>query len=98
MYNYCKERGFKSTVMSRLQGIFIGMFLWVFSYFVLILFNWSALFSCRSAAAASQGNRTSCADLSVIATEQSSGFLYTAFVYIFLLVLAAMVGHKVCCA
>ena len=99
MYNYCKERGFKSTVMSRLQGIFIGMFLWAFSYFVLILFNWGALFSCRSAAAASQGNRTSCAELSVIATEQSSGFLYTAFVYIFLLVLAAMVGHKVysCC-
>jgi hypothetical protein len=94
-YNYCKERGFKSTVMSRLQGIFISMFLWIFSYFVLILFNWAALFSCRGAAAASQHNVTSCADLSVIAADQSSGFLYTAFVYIFLLVLATMLGKQV---
>jgi hypothetical protein len=88
MYNYCVARGFKSTVMSRLQEIFIGMFLWAFSYFVLILFNWSALFSCRKA----------CADLSVIASEQDSGLLYLAFVYSFLLVLAAMVGQQVRCA
>ena len=85
MYNYCVARGFKSTVMSRLQEIFIGMFLWAFSYFVLVLFNWSALFSCRKA----------CSDLSVIASDQDSGFLYLAFVYSFLLVLAAMVGHQV---
>jgi hypothetical protein len=71
------------------------MFLWAFSYFVLVLFNWSALFSCRSAAAASQGNRSSCADLSVVASDQSSGFLYSAFVYSFLLVLAAMVSQQV---
>ncbi len=71
--------------MSRLQEILIGIFLWAFSYFVLILFNWSALFSCRKA----------CADLSVIATDQESGFLYLAFVYSFLLVLAAMVGQQV---
>ncbi len=95
MYKYCVARGFKSTVMSRLQEIFIGMFLWAFSYFVLILFNWSALFSCRSPSAASHGNSSSCADLSVVASEQSFGFLYAAFVYSFLLVLAGMVGTQV---
>jgi hypothetical protein len=96
MYHYCVSRGFKSTVMSRLQEIFIGVFLWAFSYFVLILFNWNALFSCRSAAAAAHSNSSSCADLSVVAADQSSGFLYASFVYSFLLVLAAMVGRQVC--
>jgi hypothetical protein len=95
MYKYCVARGFKSTVMSRLQEIFIGMFLWAFSYFVLVLFNWHALFTCRSASAASQGNTTSCAQLSVIATDQSFGFFYAAFVYSFLLVLTGMVGTQV---
>jgi hypothetical protein len=95
MYKYCVARGFKSTVMSRLQEIFIGMFLWAFSYFVLILFNWGALFSCRSPSAASRGNSSSCADLSVVASDQSFGFLYAAFVYSFLLVLAGMVGTQV---
>ncbi len=98
MYKYCVARGFKSTVMSRLREIFIGVFLWAFTYFVLILFNWGALFSCRSASDASQSNRTSCADLSVVASDQSFGFLYAAFVYSFLLVLAGMVGINVCCA
>ena len=77
------------------QAIFISLFLWVFSYFVLILFNWHALFTCSGVAAASVRNASSCADLSVIAADQSAGLLYTAFVYTFLLVLATMLAKQV---